>query len=90
MIIALQVVPSLAYPGNSSLDRALEFLNDENAGAIPYFEGWEIKVCEEGDPTCSDQCYRISAGISFKGTTSSILLGSIFLLSLIIQCISFQ
>jgi hypothetical protein len=67
-----KVVPSLQYPGNTSLERAYLFITDSVGGAIPYFEDFNIEICEDSDTECLKSCFDISSGMH----STSISLGS--------------
>lgn len=73
------MVPSLHYPGNSSLERGLAFITDPTGGAIPYFEDYNIEVCAADDEACMALCFDASGASRYISMSSSfIVIGTLF------------
>ena len=65
------MVPSLHYAGNSSLERGLDFITDPTGGAIPYFEDYNIAVCDANDDACMSMCFDLSGGSRYFSISTS-------------------
>ncbi len=54
-------MPGLYYKASTTNQRILNFLNDPAAGTPPYFEGYNVTVCDASDAECMSNCYSMTS-----------------------------
>lgn len=44
----------------STAGRGLAFIEDVSAGRMPYFEAFEVRVCNDTDAACLARCFSLT------------------------------
>ena len=65
------------------MERMELFFNDPSGGMPPYFEDFEIEICDPEDDECMSNCYQYDSGHRIQISFYLLVLSTIIFIPLI-------